>query len=101
MDGIVSFGYWVQRRREVLDLTRPALARRVGCSPVTIKKIERDERRPSRQIAELLADQLVIPDKDRDSFIRMARGEFVAPSLSSPDFVSLPAFLRTPDEAEK
>jgi adenylate cyclase len=101
VDSIVSFGYWVQRRRKVLDLTRPELARRVGCSPVTVKKIERDERRPSRQIAELLADHLLIPDKDRDKFIRMARGEFVASSMSSPDLFSLPAFLRTPDEAEK
>ncbi|MCB0144003.1 MAG: helix-turn-helix transcriptional regulator, partial [Caldilineaceae bacterium] len=54
---IISFGYWVQQRRMALDLTRPALARKVSCSPSTIKKIERDERRPSRQIATLLAEQ--------------------------------------------
>ncbi|MFN8457606.1 MAG: tetratricopeptide repeat protein [Anaerolineae bacterium] len=65
------------------------------------KKIERDERRPSRQIAELLADHLVIPNEDRDKFIRVARGEFVASPMSSPDLISLPAFLRTPNEAEK
>lgn len=94
---IISFGYWVQQRRKLLDLTRPQLAQRVGCSPVTIKKIERDERRPSLQIANLLADQLVIPAPDRDKFIRMARGEFVASKISSANFVSLPAFLRTPD----
>ena len=99
--GIVSFGYWVQQRRLALELSRPDLARRVGCSPVTVKKIERDERRPSHQIAELLADQLAIPDQDRDKFIRMARGEFIAASLPSPDIISLPAFLRTRDEAEK
>lgn len=99
--GILSFGYWVQQRRKALDLTRPGLAQRVSCSPVTIKKIERDERRPSRQIAVLLADHLVIPDEDRDKFIRMARGEFVASSMSSPSLISLPDFLRTPDEDEK
>ncbi len=71
---ILSFGYWVQERRLALDLTRPALARRVHCSPSTIKKIERDERRPSRQIAELLADQLLIPEHERDRFVAMARG---------------------------
>jgi len=98
---IISFGYWVQQRRKVLDLTRPELARRVGCSPVTIKKIERDERRPSRQIANLLADHLVIPDPDRDKFIRIARGEFVAEMISSFDFVSLPAFLRSSDQPVK
>ena len=98
---IISFGYWVQQRRQVLDLTRPELARRVGCSPVTIKKIERDERRPSRQIANLLADHLVIPDPDRDKFIRMARGEFVASTISSLELISLPAFLRMPDAPAK
>jgi predicted ATPase/DNA-binding XRE family transcriptional regulator len=96
-NGVISFGYWVQQRRKALDLTRPELAQRVGCSPVTIKKIERDERRPSRQIANLLADHLVIPQPDRDRFIRMARGEFIVSAISSPGLVSLPAFLRTPD----
>ena len=60
-----SFGAWVQQRRLALDLTRPALAQRVHCSPSTIKKIERDERRPSHPVAELLADHLLIPDRDR------------------------------------
>ena len=56
-----SFGYWVRRRRIALDLTRDALARRVGCSPSAIKKIERDERRPSRTMANRLADALNLP----------------------------------------
>jgi tetratricopeptide (TPR) repeat protein len=72
----------------------------VGCSPVTIKKIERDERRPSQQIAALLADHLLIPDADRDAFMRMARGEFVATAISSRDLVSLPAFLRADDRPQ-
>jgi len=37
------------------------LAQRVGCAGVTIRKIETDERRPSRQIAERLADVLADP----------------------------------------
>lgn len=98
---IVSFGYWVQHRRLALDLTRPQLAQRVSCSPVTIKKIERDERRPSRQIAGLLADHLLIPDEDRATFIRLARGEFVGAPFSAPDLRSLPPFLRSPDQAPK
>ena len=92
-DDIISFGYWVQQRRQALDLTRPALAQRVNCSPSTIKKIERDERRPSRQIAALLADHLLIPSEERERFISMARGEFVATPLSTPDSMSLPPFL--------
>lgn len=46
MSDIVSFGEWVQSRRNQLRLSRTSLAQQVGCSPVTIKKIERDERRP-------------------------------------------------------
>jgi transcriptional regulator with XRE-family HTH domain len=69
-----SFGYWL-RRRKVLDLTQEALAERVGCSTATIRKIEADERRPSRQIAEILATVLEIDPKDRPTFLQVARGE--------------------------
>ena len=61
MDLPTSFGYWVRRRRKALDLTQAALAQRVGCATVTIQKIEAEERRPSSQIAALLAEQLRIP----------------------------------------
>ncbi|MDT8305510.1 MAG: AAA family ATPase [Anaerolineae bacterium] len=98
---MLSFGEWVQQRRGALGLTRPDLARNVGCAPVTIKKIERDERRPSQQIAALLAEHLLIPDADRDAFMRMARGEFVAAPISSRDLVSLPAFLRAGERAKE
>ena len=87
MDEIVSFGQWVQIRRETLRLTRQQLADKVVCSPVTIKKIERDERRPSRQIATLLAEHLQIPASDRDTFLRWARGRFVT-SMPLPDELS-------------
>ena len=90
MDDITSFGYWVRRRRKALDLTQTALAQRVGCSVVTIRKIERDERRPSLQMAELLANHLVIPEADQKKFLRMARGEFVATMSSPIEAVSFP-----------
>jgi transcriptional regulator with XRE-family HTH domain len=83
VERIVSFGYWVRRRRKALDLTQATLAQQVGCSSVTIRKIEGDERRPSRQMAELLADHLLIAEAERDQFLRMARGEFVA-AMPSP-----------------
>ena len=76
-----SFGYWMRRRRKALDLTQKALALQVGCAPVTIKKIEADERRPSRQMAERLADCLGIPSEQRTRFIRSARGELAIDRL--------------------
>jgi len=68
-----SFGYWLRRRRKALDLTQEALAQRVSCSGFSIRKIEADERRPSRRLAERLANSLAIPDEERREFLDAAR----------------------------
>ena len=83
MEEFVSFGVWVRRRRKMLDFTRVALADLVACSADMIKKVERDERRPSLQLAELLAKQLQIPEQVTEKFLQMARGRY-APTLGSP-----------------
>ncbi len=70
-----SFGTWVKRRRKALDLTREQLARQVGCSTSLIFKIETDERRPSRQMAELLSRHLEIPQDQHTLFLKIARQE--------------------------
>src|SRR5512143_1726657 len=70
-----SFGNWVRRRRKALDLTQRELARRIGCSASAIIKIESDARRPSQQIAELLAEQLEIRPEQRSLFLKVARRE--------------------------
>src|SRR5262245_240541 len=58
MDSIHSFGDWLRRRRKSLDLTQGELAQRVSCSVDLIQKIEADARRPSKQLAERLAERL-------------------------------------------
>jgi tetratricopeptide (TPR) repeat protein/DNA-binding XRE family transcriptional regulator len=68
-----SFGYWLRRRRKALDLTQEALAQRVSCSGFTIRKIEADERRPSRRLAERLAASLAVPEEERRDFLDAAR----------------------------
>lgn len=85
MTETASFGYWLRRRRKALDLTQEMLARRVGAAVVTIQKIEADERRPSRQLAELLADELVVPPEERAAFIAAARGERATTHLNLPN----------------
>ena len=70
-----SFGYWLKLKRKALDLTREELAERVGYSAATIRKIEDEERRPSTQIAEQLAEILNIPQNEQASFLRFARGD--------------------------
>jgi predicted ATPase/transcriptional regulator with XRE-family HTH domain len=84
MQAPASFGGYVRRRRRALDLTQEELANCVGCSTATIQKIERDERRPSRQIADLLAGCLEIPQQDRPNFIKAARAERSIEHLSTP-----------------
>jgi predicted ATPase/DNA-binding XRE family transcriptional regulator len=83
-ENTASFGYWLRRRRKALDLTQEALAQQVGCAVVTIKKIEADERRPSRQIAECLITALAIPPEERELFLQCARGQISAIRLSLP-----------------
>lgn len=68
-----SFGQWLKQRRKALGLTQEELAQQVSCAAITIKKIEADQRRPSRQIAERLADQLLIAAEERTFFLHLAR----------------------------
>src|SRR5688572_292910 len=56
----------------------------MGCAAETLRKIEADVRRPSRQIAERLAEALEIPPADRAAFIKAARAELAVDRLKSP-----------------
>ena len=92
-----SFGYWVRRQRLALDLTQADLARRVNCATVTIAKIERDQRRPSRQLANLLAATLAIPDDQRARFVAAALRELATDRLPlAVDLLSAQAFSTPP-----
>ncbi len=70
-----SFGRLLRARRRALDLTQQELAKRVRYSVITIRKVEADERRPSRQLAEQLAVVLDIPTDERPAFVASARAE--------------------------
>jgi predicted ATPase/transcriptional regulator with XRE-family HTH domain len=70
---VLTFGQWVKQRRKELGCSQQELGDLVGCSKWTIVKIEADIRRPSRQIAERLADCLEIAPAARAAFIRSAR----------------------------
>lgn len=75
METPVSFGLWLKERRKRLDLTQADLANCAGCTVATIRKIEADERRPSRQVADLLAQCLHLPAEQHPRFLQVARGE--------------------------
>src|SRR5947208_12860505 len=71
----LSFNIWIKQRRRALDLTQEDLAERVGCSTVTIQKIELGERRPSKQVALRLAEGLHIASDEHEAFVKFARGD--------------------------
>lgn len=95
MQAQISFGPWLKQRRKLLDLTQDELARRVGCALSTLQKFETDERRPSKQIAELLARELDIPADERAAFVRYARAASDALPSPPPAVMRVPAPWRT------
>jgi predicted ATPase/DNA-binding XRE family transcriptional regulator len=73
MDAATELGQWLRARRRELDLTQAGLASLAGCSESSIRKFEAGTLRPSRQVAELLAERLGVPDAGREDFVRWAR----------------------------
>jgi predicted ATPase/DNA-binding XRE family transcriptional regulator len=70
-----SFNQWLRQRRRTLDLTQEDLSECVGSSIITIQKIELGERRPSKQMAQRLAECLKLPADQHEEFVGFARGE--------------------------
>lgn len=77
-----TFGAWVRKRRKLLDLTQDALALNASLSASAVRKIESDERRPSRETAELLAEALQVGAAEREQFLRLARSSEDARSFA-------------------
>ena len=71
---MMTFGTWLQQRRKALDLTREELAQRVGCSASLVRKLETDARKPSKQMAQILAEQLQVVPAQHEQFVQFARG---------------------------
>lgn len=102
MEEAYSFGVWLRRRRKTLDLTQEDLARQVGISVTTVRKLEADERRPSRQVAQLLAEALKITPQDTETFIKVARSESRIEHLNIPELAlePLPVHYTLPQAGE-
>lgn len=85
------FGQWLNTQRARLDLTQGDLARRVGYSPETIRKIEAGAHKPSKQIVDLLADHLGVPPAQRDAFLAFATNARTAKPQANPGNLPNPA----------
>ena len=82
----ISFGEWLKRRRKSVGLTQEQLAQQLNCSTITLRKIESEERRPSAQIVERLAEIFNISQDEQATFLRFARGDWKsAPTVESED----------------
>ena len=83
----ISFGEWLKRRRKAVGLTQEQFAGQLNCSTITLHKIEAEERRPSAQVVERLAEIFNIPPNEQTSFLRFARGDWrSAPPDTQDDF---------------
>jgi predicted ATPase/transcriptional regulator with XRE-family HTH domain len=87
MSAIETFGDWVKQSRLMSGMTQAQLALLMACSVETIKKIEANKRRPSVQMAELLAQHLKIDPAAHREFLSLARLDLshpLAEDLSRP-----------------
>ena len=69
MNGEIAFGTWLKQWRKEKGIGSDLLAERMGFSTVALYKIESGERRPSRQVALLLAQYLGLPDDQHELFV--------------------------------
>lgn len=69
----ITFGRWIKKLRAEQDLTQEMLAELVGCATPTLRAFEIGTRRPSREMAERIADTLQVPGDQRGEFLRLAR----------------------------
>ncbi len=80
-----SFGTTLKAHRKARDLTQEALAELVGCSSDAICKWEANRFRPSKEMANRLADQFgLAPDSaERAAFVQLARMTAVSTSSAA------------------
>ncbi len=74
----VSFGEWLKRRRGAKGWTQKQLAQQISCSTSALRKMEAEERRPSAEIIQRLAEIFEIPQDEHKSFMGFARGDWQA-----------------------
>jgi predicted ATPase/DNA-binding XRE family transcriptional regulator len=95
-----SFGKWLREQRRTLDLTQEAFADQIGCARITLRRLENDALKPSKELALLLLEKVGIPQHEREAWLPFARGLGEQPlkqtiSFPAPIRNNLPASLTT------
>jgi predicted ATPase/DNA-binding XRE family transcriptional regulator len=84
MQESISFGTWLRQKRRLLDLTQKTFANRVGCAEITVRRMEADEYKPSKELALTLFEKLGIPEAERPQWVSFARGMSSLPDPATP-----------------
>jgi len=69
----ITFGLWLRQRRKARGWSQEELAQLVNCSADFIRKIEANERRPSREVAALIIQHMGSADDYRGALLQLAR----------------------------
>jgi predicted ATPase/DNA-binding XRE family transcriptional regulator len=83
MQESISFGTWLRQKRRALDLTQKAFADHIGCAEITVRRMEADEYKPSKELALVLLEKLGIPTPEREQWIGFARRLAEHPKIHS------------------
>jgi len=95
-----TFGTWLRGERRRLDLSRQVLANRAGCAEITLRRIESGTLKPSRELAQILLEQVGMREPELNRWVLYARGLSgypIQPDGPTPAKVesNLPVFLTT------
>jgi WD40 repeat protein/transcriptional regulator with XRE-family HTH domain len=81
---VTTFASQLKQLRTTAGFTQADLAQQVGCAIITLKQIEHGKRRPSRQMAERLAQVLKIAPEARERFIQLGRQRWPLRAQTNP-----------------
>ncbi len=70
----LTFGKWLRQQRRTLDLTQETFADQVGCARITLRRIESDALKPSKELALILLEKAGIPKSEREAWLPFTRG---------------------------
>ena len=95
-----TFGKWLRQQRRTMDLTQEAFADQVGCARITLRRIESDALKPSKELALILLEKVGIPKSEHVDWLPFTRGLADLPNKQTnpipiPLRNNLPAFLTT------
>jgi predicted ATPase/DNA-binding XRE family transcriptional regulator/tetratricopeptide (TPR) repeat protein len=84
MQEFETFGQWLKQQRRSQDYTQSALAERINCAVVTLRKIESDDLRPSHQMVQRILDELQVPPAAQTGLLALACNEQIGQRSNLP-----------------